>query len=85
MKTNNLINLPSTTAPQLPEFEKHFTVADIAEAWALSRNTIRRHFESLPGVIHIVRAGNKGKRRYVTLRIPASVLHAEHGRMTRRA
>ena len=83
MKTNTLNDLPDPTGPQA--LEKHYTVANIAAAWALSCATVRRYFENLPGVIQIGHAANKSKRRYVTLRIPSSVLHAEHGRMTRRA
>ena len=83
MKTDKLNDLPNPTGPL--ELEKHYTVADIAAAWVLSCATIRRYFENLPGVIQIGHAANDSKRRYVTLRIPSSVLHAEHGRMTRRA
>lgn len=83
MKTTELNDLPHFTSPL--ELEKHYTVADISAAWALSCNTIRRYFENLPGVIHIGHSETRNKRKYVTLRIPVSLLHAEYGRLTRRA
>ena len=80
MTTNKLNDLPNTNSPI--ELEKHYTVAQVAEAWALSCATIRHYFEKLPGVIRIGRQATRTKRKYVTLRIPASILHAEHSRMT---
>ena len=85
MKTDKPPNVQNTTAPLPLELEQHFTIAEIAAAWNLSPNTVRRYFDKLPGVIHIGRSDNTRKRRYVTLRIPASLLHTEHSRMTRRA
>jgi len=82
MKTDKLPNVPHTARVPL-ELERHFTIAEIASPWNLSPNTVRRYFDKLPGVIHIGRTDNTRKRRYVTLRIPASLLHAEHSRMTR--
>lgn len=60
---------PVTTA-----FEPYFTVADIAALWKLSEDTVRRLFQHEPGVVAISQPCHRGKRRYITLRIPASVL-----------
>jgi hypothetical protein len=84
MKVNHDFVL-SASDPQPPvELERHYSVAEVAEAWGLSPDTIRRHFENIPGVIRIGHAATKKKKKYVTLRIPARVLRAEHGRMAGR-
>jgi Fic family protein len=59
-------------------FERHFTVAELAILWSLSEDTIRRCFQEEPGVIEIVRRKKVSKRRYTTLRIPASVVERVH-------
>jgi transcriptional regulator GlxA family with amidase domain len=52
--------------------ERHHSVAELAQQWNLSRDTIRRMFENEPGVV--VFSGRKlNKRIYRTLRIPESV------------
>lgn len=75
---------PSGT-PLPVEVDRHYTVTEVAQMWAVSRDTIRRHFEAVPGVLRLGHAETKSKRRYVTLRIPARVLHAEHDRLMRRS
>jgi len=52
--------------------ERHFTVAELAENWKMSRNTIRRIFEKEPGVV-VFTHHKLNKRIYRTLRIPESV------------
>jgi transcriptional regulator GlxA family with amidase domain len=52
--------------------ERHYTVAELAERWNLSRDTIRRMFESEPGVV-VFKHAKLNKRVYRTLRIPESV------------
>jgi hypothetical protein len=55
-------------------FERHFTPAELAEAWQLDQTTIRRIFIDMPGVLKIGRReARAGKRSHVTLRIPAAV------------
>lgn len=84
MKVNHHFAL-SASGPQPPaELERHYSVAEVAEAWNLSPDTIRRRFENLPGVIRIGHAATKNKKKYVTLRIPSRVLSAEHARMAGR-
>ena len=52
--------------------ERHYTVAELAEQWNLSRDTIRRMFENEPGVV-VFTHPKLNKRVYRTLRIPESV------------
>ena len=65
--------------------EKHFTVKELAEAWGLSDNTVRRLFNNEPGVILLGkpsrRLGRKLKRSYYTMVIPESVALRVYGRM----
>src|SRR5271170_7366917 len=63
--------------------EKHHTPAELGRTWALSVETIRRLFENEPGVLKISNAsGPTGRRRYKTLRIPASVAARVHRRIS---
>ena len=55
--------------------ERHYSVTEVANLWALSRDSVRRLFRREPGVLAI---GDK----YVTLRIPESVLDRVHRRLS---
>ena len=60
-------------------FEKHYSVHDVAGVWGLDESTIRRLFQDEPGVQKIGRSGRRdGKRDYVTLRIPESIVRRVH-------
>ncbi|HLO00508.1 MAG TPA: hypothetical protein VK208_18765 [Pyrinomonadaceae bacterium] len=48
--------------------ERFYTVAEIAELWGLSKDTVRKAFCKTPGVLKI------GSKKYQTLRIPEKVL-----------
>jgi hypothetical protein len=61
--------------------EPHFAPEELAETWHVSGNTIRDLFEHEPGVLKITRPERLHKRRYVTLRIPASVAKRVHARL----
>jgi hypothetical protein len=61
--------------PPTPHGERHYSVAEVAMLWSLSRDSVRRIFRREPGVLVI---GD----RYVTLRIPESVLQRVHRRLT---
>jgi hypothetical protein len=50
----------------------HYTVSELAEAWNLSVDFVRDLFRDEDGVVRWVRK-RAGRRRYVTLRIPADV------------
>ena len=53
--------------------ERHYTVQQVADEWAVSTMTIRRLFESEPGVLCIGDRLTPRKRKYVTIRIPEHV------------
>lgn len=64
--------------------ERHYSVAELAERWNLSPDTIRKLFENEPGVLVIGEHSTKrGKRCYKTLRIPESVAARLHRRLSK--
>ncbi len=65
--------------------ERHYTVDEIAEAWKLSRDKVRRLFEKEPDVL-VLQKENKARRRqcYRTLRIPQSVAERVYRRLLNR-
>jgi predicted transcriptional regulator len=69
--------------------EKHYSPAEIAELWGLSPTKVRRMFLDEPGVMKIgepsQRIGRRLKRRYFSLRIPASVRDRVHTRLISRS
>ena len=78
------------TTPQIirsadqPHWEKHFTVAELAQMWHLGRSTVKNWFEREPGVVrHGEHRLRKGRQRpYVSLRIPQSVADRVYKRHT---
>lgn len=53
---------------------RHYSVKELADAWNLSPDTIRRLFADEPGVLVIENPDRRhGRRRYASLRIPESV------------
>jgi len=58
--------------------ERHYTVAEVAAMWGLSKDTVRRMFKNEPGVLVLGGRSNGRKRGYVTLRIPQSTLERVH-------
>ena len=71
---------PALEIPPLASMEPHLTVAQVAERWGLSEDTIRRLFENESGVLLIEppRGRMSRRRRYRTLRIPESVIERVH-------
>ncbi len=63
--------------------EKHYSVIEIAELWALSEKTVRKIFEREPGVIHWSTQESLHKRGYRTLRVPETILHHVHLKLRR--
>lgn len=59
--------------------EKHYAVADVAKVWGISVDLARDIFRKEPGVVAFDRTGN-GK--YITLRVPESVMERVHRRLT---
>ena len=57
-------------------FERHYSVEELAKAWNLSDDFVRKVFLHEPGVVVFWRQ-KPGRRVYRTLRIPASVAELE--------
>ena len=51
----------------------HYTVQELAALWGLGVDKIRELFENEPDVVKLKNPPKKGKRAYVTLRIPEAV------------
>ena len=58
--------------------EKHYSVAEIAELWQLSHDSIRRIFRDRPDVLKMSAAETRFKRGYCVLRVPESVVQKVH-------
>jgi hypothetical protein len=54
-------------------FGRIYTPAELARAWQLSENSIRRLFQDEPGVFTLGDPNPRAKRGYCTLRIPEAV------------
>lgn len=63
--------------------ERHYSVLEVAELWKLCPDSVRAIFKNTPGVIRINRPATRKKRKYVTLRIPQSVLDRVHLNLTK--
>ena len=63
--------------------ERHYSVEEIGDLWGLSPRTVRRMFENEPGIIVFGNMGSLKKCRYITLRIPESVVVRVHRRLRR--
>jgi transcriptional regulator GlxA family with amidase domain len=61
--------------------ERHYSADEIGRLWGLSPRTVRRMFEHEPGILVFGNTGSMKKRRYLTLRIPESVLVRVHRRL----
>ena len=66
---------------QAAALEKHYRVQDVMEMWHFSHPVVTREFVNEPGVIRLENHGI-GKRKYVTLSIPESVVLRVHVRLT---
>ena len=75
-----MASLPQIESPA--PAERHYAVAEIAEMWNLSPDKVRELFENEPGVLVIGELSPRHKRRYVTLRIPQTVLQRVHSRLS---
>jgi hypothetical protein len=61
------------------------TVAQVAERWGLSSDTITRLFADEPGVISLGNEHPRGKRKRITLRIPRAVMERVKKRRSNRS
>ena len=62
----------TTSGPQLPVLESHFTPGQLAAKWGVSANLVRRLCQAEGGIFVIDRPEEMHKRRYKTVRIPQS-------------
>lgn len=62
------------------EFERHFSVKEIAELWNLSRNAVIDLFRDEPGVLALSREETRFKRGYTSLKIPESIVRKVHSK-----
>ncbi len=75
---------PHVVYPQNP-LEVHYSLQEIAKEWKVDAETVRNAFIDEPGVLELGRRNRRdGKRNYVVLRIPASVLKRVYERRTQR-
>jgi hypothetical protein len=73
----------TSLTPPLQPMERHYTPQEIADAWKLDTSTIRRIFQDRPGVLRIGKADRRdGKRDYVVLRIPESLVSEVYRKRT---
>lgn len=71
--------LAKATSPAT--LERHFSVLEVAKIWNLSKDAVRRMFQNEPGVLVLGDTNpRRRKRRYLTLRIPQSVIDRVHER-----
>lgn len=66
-----------------PEYEMHYTCHELSEKWGLGESTIRKMFRDEPGVLHLAHIRRRGKRDYVSIRIPGSVAARVYARVGR--
>lgn len=68
-------------APPETLFAEHFTVQELAALWKLSRRSVQRLVDKEPD---IVRLGEEkpGKRRHLTIRVPAHVARRIYQKLT---
>ena len=55
-------------------FERHYTVAEVSELWALSTDTVRKIFRDRTGVLMVDHKETMKKRGYRSIRIPESLM-----------
>jgi len=73
------IGSQNTKGSSVTLLERHYGVQELASAWRLGQNTVRRMFENELGVLRVGKSFRRGGRGYVTLRIPESVAMRVHG------
>lgn len=69
---------PTIAKPDHPALERHYRLAELADLWALSSQTIRRLVKDEPDVIR-VRLGPK--QALITYSVPESVARRIHNRL----
>ena len=64
-------------------FEKHYRVQELVKLWGFCHSTVTNLFANEPGVIRL--SSETGRRKYVTLSIPESVVLRVHQRVRQNA
>ena len=69
--------------------ERHYTPGELATAWGVAPNTVRRLFQDEQGVLRFgrpssIRVGRLLKRSLMQMRIPESVAAKVYARLTRK-
>jgi hypothetical protein len=81
-----LAEKPEPKSRHKPPTDSEFlTVAQVAERWGLSTDTITRLFADEPGVISLGNEHPRGKRKRITLRIPHAVMERVKKRRSNRS
>jgi hypothetical protein len=65
--------------------ERHYTAAEVAALWNISQDTVRKLFRDTHGVLKITRPPRRGRRGYLSIRIPESVLQKRHSELHAKA
>ncbi len=76
---NQSVQVPETSAVFN---DRHYSVAEVAAMWNLSKDVVRKIFRHEPGVLAIGDPNPRGRRGYVTLRIPQTVLERKYRQMS---
>ena len=66
------------TAGEVAALERHYTAKQLGELWGFSEDKIRAMFQDVPGVLKVGASFRRGKRGYVSIRIPQSVAERIH-------
>lgn len=74
---------PERVSLQSVALERHYSVPEIAELWAMSEKSVRRLFTGENGILEWGTPETLRKRGYRNLRIPESVLIRVHQRRQR--
>ena len=62
--------------------EPHYSVQQVVRIWRVSRRTVIRIFDGEEGVLKWGRPESRYRKRYLTMRIPESVLKRVHSKLT---
>jgi hypothetical protein len=81
------VRFNSNLGPVFPRdpLEAHYTLKQIAEKWGCDDETVRQTFIDEDGVLILgEQTRNDGKRAYLTIRVPESVLNRVYAERTKR-
>ena len=61
--------------------ERHYSIKEISELWALSPGVVRTIFKDRSDILRIGHGEKMRKRAYITIRVPESVLQRVHAEL----